>query len=224
MERKIRFVAIVLVLFATFNAFSQPTPVRAAFILEAGVSPTTSHFPQNKQNESPMAVSPQNPLVAITGANDEIQEPDCTPATGGSSSCPFNPTTNTSGVYWTKNGGLTWGQTILPWFQQAGITSDGDPTVTFGPKPGPNGFNWSNGVRAYFGSLAGAPTFGPAKELLAVSFSDDCADATVSTCTWSGPVVATTKDNPVSFNDKIALWADQNSSSPNFGTLYVGWT
>lgn len=224
MQRKNRFFVIIFVLFAAFSALSQPTSIQAAMKLEARVSPPAIHFPQNKQNESPMAISPQNPLVAITGANDEIQEPDCTPATGGSSNCPFNPTTNTSGVYWTKNGGLTWAQTILPWFQQAGITSDGDAAVTFGPKPGPNGFNWSNGVRTYFGSLAGSPTFGPAKELLAVSYSDDCADPAAATCTWSPPVVATNKDNPVSFNDKIAIWADQTATSPHFGNVYVSWT
>src|SRR5215472_14086518 len=114
MSRLIRFSLIAVLLLASFAAFSGATAVRAA-VVETAVSPAAAHFPQNKQNESPMAVNPQNPLVAVTGANDEIEEPDCTPATGGSSSCPFSPTTNTSGVYWTKNGGQTWSQTILHW-------------------------------------------------------------------------------------------------------------
>lgn len=188
-------------------------------VTETDVSPVTAHFPQNKQNESPMAVNPVDPMNAISGANDEIQEPDCTPATGGSSSCPFSPTVDTSGVYWTTDGGANWNQTILDWYPSSGMTSDGDPVVAFGPKPnGSGGFDYSNGARAYFGSLAGSPVFGPDQELIAVSYSDDKG------ATWSGPVVATTRDNPVSFNDKIAIWADSNPASPYFGFVYVSWT
>ncbi len=185
---------------------------------ETDVSPAAAHFPQNKQNESPMAVNPTDALNAISGANDEIQEPDCTPATGGPSSCPFAPGVNTSGVYVTHDGGATWSQKILDW-SGVGLVSDGDPVVAFGPKPdGSGGFSYANGARAYFGSLAGSPTFGPSQELLAVASSNDKG------VTWNAPVVATTRDNPVDFNDKIALWVDNNSSSPNFGYVYVSWT
>jgi hypothetical protein len=191
----------------------------SALTVESNVSPAAAHFPQNKQNESPMAVNPLDPLNAISGANDEIQEPDCTPATSGPSSCPFAPGVDTSGVYWTTDGGANWNQTILDWYPSAGIVSDGDPVVAFGPKPdGNGGFTYANGARAYFGSLAGSPTFGPNQELLAVSYSDDKG------ASWSGPVVATTRDNPVNFNDKIAIWADSNPASPNFGNVYVSWT
>lgn len=195
------------------------TAASALSVTETNVSPAANHFPQNKQNESPMAVNPVDSLNAISGANDEIQEPDCTPATGGSSSCPFAPGVDTSGVYWTTDGGANWNQTILDWYPSAGIVSDGDPVVAFGPKPdGNGGFTYADGARAYFGSLAGSPTFGPNQELLAVSYSDDKG------ATWSGPVVATTRDNPVNFNDKIAIWADSNPDSPNFGNVYVSWT
>jgi hypothetical protein len=134
---------------------------------------------------------------------------------GGSSSCPFVPGVNTSGVYVTTNGGATWSQQILHW-NSSGLVSDGDPVVAFGPKPdGNGGFSYANGARAYFGSLAGSPTFGPDQELVAVSYSDDGG------LTWSAPVVATNRDNKVAFNDKIALWADANPASPNFGNVYV---
>ncbi len=198
------------------------TPVFGA-ATEYNVSPNAVHFPQNKQNEAPMAVNPTDRNNTITGANDEIDEPDCTPAAGGSSNCPFDPTVDTTGVYWTTDGGATWNQQILDWFPQAGLTSDGDPVVAFGPKPVISdgkvaGFNYSNGARAYFGSLAGSPVFGPSKELLAVSHSDDKG------ATWSTPVVATNRNNPVDFNDKIAIWIDQNPISPFFGNVYVAWT
>lgn len=191
----------------------------ALTVTESNVSPAADHFPQNKQNESPMAVNPLDANNAITGANDEIQEPDCTTAADGSSNCPFAPGVDTSGVYWTTDGGANWNQTILDWYPSAGMTSDGDPVVAFGPKPdGNGGFTYANGARAYFGSLAGSPDFGPNQELVAVSYSDDKG------ASWSGPVVATTRTNPVNFNDKIAIWADSNPESPFFGNVYVSWT
>ncbi len=190
----------------------------AATVTETLVSPTATHFPNNKQNESPMAVNPLNPQNAISGANDEIQEPDCTPATGGSSSCPFVPGVNTSGVYVTMDGGATWSHQILNW-SAAGLQSDGDPVVAFGPKPdGHGGFTYANGARAYFGSLAGSPAFGPNQEQYAISISDDGG------ATWSAPVVVTSRTNPVDFNDKPAIWVDANQKSPFFGNVYVSWT
>ncbi|MCX9074558.1 MAG: sialidase family protein [Candidatus Methanoperedens sp.] len=185
---------------------------------ECLVSPSAVHFPQNKQNEAPMAVNPRDPDNAITGANDLILEPDCTPATDGSSSCPFDPETSVTGIYWTKDGGNTWKQTVLDWFSEFGLVSDGDPVVAFGPKPKNGQFSWSNGVRAYFGTLIGSPAFGPDKELLGIAYSDDGGE------TWSSPVIATTRDNPVNFNDKIAIWVDANDKSPYFGNVYVSWT
>ncbi len=213
-------IATLLIVLSFASAVS---PALAAKVSETDVYPTpapTFHFPQNKQNESPMAVNPTDPNNVISGANDETEEPDCF-INGGATFCPFSPTVDTSGVYTTTDGGKTWTHQILHWFSQVGLTSDGDPVVAFGPKPdpnAPNGFSYANGARAYFGSLAGSPTFGPDAELLAVSFSDDKG------LTWSAPVVATTKDNPVSFNDKIAIWVDQNPNSPFFGNLYVSWT
>lgn len=218
---QVKYAAIATLLIVLSIAITI-APAHAITVTETDVFPTpapSNHFPQNKQNESPIAVNPLDPNNVITGANDEIEEPNCTPATGGPSSCPFSPTTDTTGVYWTTDGGATWKHQILHWFSQVGLTSDGDPVVAFGPKPdGHGGFTYANGARAYFGSLAGSPTFGPAKELLAVAFSDD------EGATWSTPVVATTRDNPVDFNDKIAIWADQNQNSPFFGNVYVSWT
>ncbi len=201
------------------------TTAQAASFSEVDPFPTPApsfHFPQNKQNESPMALNPTDPNNAITGANDEVEEPNCTPATGGSSSCPFAPGVDITGVYSTTDGGKTWNHQILHWFSLVGLTSDGDPAVAFGPKPVTSngqvvGFSYSNGARAYFGSLASTPS-APAQELLAVARSDNKG------ATWSTPVVATTKDNPVDFNDKISIWVDANPDSPFFGNVYVAWT
>src|SRR5512132_622399 len=106
MRRKLRLVAAAgMAMLAAAVATSTGS---AATVTEHLVSPTATHFPQNKQNESTVAVNPTNPAIAAAGANDEIQEPDCTPATGGSSSCPFSPTVDTMGVYITTDGGSSW--------------------------------------------------------------------------------------------------------------------
>jgi hypothetical protein len=186
-------------------------------VSETLVSPAAAHFPQNKQNESPMAVNPVDANNAISGANDEYDEPDCT-LNGSGSECPFDPAVGTTGVYVTHDGGQHWTQQILGW-NQFGMVSDGDPVVCFGPKPDPaGGFSYAHGARAYFGCLAHSLTGPASQELLAVVYSDNGGD------TWSAPIVATTYDNPVNFNDKIALWADPNPASPGFGNVYVSWT
>jgi hypothetical protein len=211
---------LILVVSAILTLLLTVSVASAATVTETNVSPTAAHFPQNKQNESPMAANPVDASNAISGANDEIQESDCTPATGGSSSCPFSPTVQTTGVYVTKDGGSSWSKTILDW-SSANLRSDGDPVVAFGPKPnGSGGFTYANGARAYFGSLAGVlgASFGSPQEFIAVAKSDDRGT------TWSAPVVATSRTNPVDFNDKIAIWVDNNPSSPNFGFVYVSWT
>jgi hypothetical protein len=211
----------VVLLAATALVALAAGPSQTTTLAVSKVSPGTTgvtHFPQNKQNESPMAVNPTDPMNAISGANDEIEEPDCTPATGGSSSCPFVPGVNTSGVYVTTNGGGSWTQQILHW-NSSGLQSDGDVGIAFGPKPTPSGgFSFVKGARAYAVSLA-APLGGCIGcELLAVARSDNKGS------TWSAPVVATSRTNPVDFNDKPAIWADDNPSSPHFGTVYVSWT
>jgi hypothetical protein len=192
----------------------------ALTVTEQLVSPTpaTTQYPRNKQNESPMAVNPTDALNVITGANDERLEPLCTPLTGSSSTCTRDPSTNFVGVYVTTDGGTSWSQQILD-FSGSGLVASGDPVVTFGPKPdGNGGFSYADGARAYFGALAAAPGFGPNQMLIAVSHSDD------NGVTWSDPVVATTRDNPVNFNDRLEIQADANPSSLFFGNLYVSWT
>lgn len=198
-----------------YNPF--PTPSASCSPTQA---PPNYCFPRNKQNESPMAVNPTNSSNIITGANDESEEPFCTPATGGSSNCPFASLVDVSGVYVTGNSGTTWHNQILHWVSTLGLESDGDPVVAFGPKLTGGVFSFGTAphksARAYFGSLAGCRC--NSQELLAVANSDD------NGTTWSAPVLATTRTNPVDFNDKIAIWVDANPSSPFFGNVYVSWT
>jgi hypothetical protein len=190
----------------------------AQIMTEDSVSPTAAHFPHTKQNGSPLAANPIDPGNVISGANDEIEEPDCGATSDGSSNCPFDSNANTTGVYVTKDGGTTWSQQILDWGEY-GLVSDGGPAVVFGPQPGEGGgFSYAEGARAYLGFLVRSSGSDPNYEMLAVSSSDDGGT------TWGRPVIVTTQDIPVDLNDKLAVWADQNPASPYFGNLYIGWT
>jgi hypothetical protein len=184
-------------------------------------------FPQNKQNEPAIAQNPAHPKNLIAGSNDEIDLPACT-----ASGCPFVGNIGLSGVYVSNDSGASWSQFsapaggdntasfnganihTLPGFgklaRDLGITnlaSDGDPTIAF----------TREGV-AYYGSLAGVRGIVTNSELLTVSRSTDGG------ATWSGPVLATDRTNPVDFNDKINLWVDAGASSPFAGNVYVSWT
>jgi hypothetical protein len=184
-------------------------------------------FPQNKQNEPSIAQNPTNAMNLVAGSNDEIDEPGCT-----SSGCPFVTNVGGSGVYFSTDGGASWSQFsapaggdnnasfnggmihTLPGFGKLarqlgipGLASDGDPSLAF-----------SLDGTVYYGSLAGVRGVATNSELLTVSRSGDGGQS------WSDPVVATDRTNPVDFNDKIDLWVDRSPTSPFKGTVYVSWT
>ena len=117
----------------------------------------------------------------------------------------------------------------LPWYFENGLVSDGDPGVAIGPKPGPGGFSWSNGERLYYSNLTS--NFPAAKqslafsgfEAIAVSRTDNMmAAANNDKSAWDPPVVIS-RQSGTTFSDKSQIWADNASSSPFFGNVYVCW-
>jgi len=184
------------------------------------------NFPQNKQNEPSITLDPATGAL-VAGSNDEIDEPLCTGAGTAASpgSCPFAPGVGISGVYLSSDGGASWtqpafagqcGKTIhtLPGYCQQGLESFGDPVLAVGPAL--PGCHLGTGKVVYYGNLA-FPA-GSAVPVVAVSRSTDDG------ATWLSPVVASSTTNPVDFNDKDYVWADDNPHSPFFGTVYVSWT
>ena len=152
-------------------------------------------------------------------------------------SCPFSAQVGSSGVYlspdgghWTQptygggssaaGSGCTFTIRTLPGYCAAGLVSNGDPAIAFGPQPdGQGGFTLANGARAYYANLAFPLGNLSVGALLAVSRSDDDG------ASWFAPVVASSTDNPIGeFNDKEAIWADKTPASPCFGSAYASWT
>jgi hypothetical protein len=238
LRRRVLPAAMAAVVVAALGSFSAGaatvtlTNVQANEPQVAGdaTSDSTAVFPTNKQNEPTIAVNPVNASRLIAGSNDEQQEPPCGPgpvrgADALASDCSFFPGVGTSGVYTSSDGGDTWiNRGLLPGFSEDGgsLVSDGDPVIVYGPKPdGNGGFSYANGARAYYATLAsyvsGAAKGGQAPELLAVSVSDD------NGAHWTDPVVAAAAHGYI-FNDKEAIWVDDNPASPYFGRAYISWT
>ena len=167
-------------------------------------------FPTNKQNEPSLAQNPTNSLNLIAGSNDEIKEPACTNATP--SSCPFVAGVQSSGFYASSDGGKTWpcqGVIDLSSFNEY---SFGDPSQAFDSKG-----------TAYYGTLAFP--FPPSTEQAATGLQADffVAKSTDGGCTYSS-AAKVSGSSPAIFDDKDAITADSNPSSPFRDSVYASWT
>ena len=214
----------------------------------------TSPFSQNKQNEPAITADANNSSLLVAGSNDEIDEQAC--SNQFSNPCPFTPGIGVSGVYFSFDGGHTWMQPTytgysargctadftvtvstcaqsegpigtLPWYEENGLVSDGDPGLAFGPAPrSGGGFSWSNGDRLYYSNLtSNFPTGSAFKgfEGIALSRMDNPSMSNFdSKSAWMAPVVISRQSN-TTFSDKSQIWADNASSSPFFGNVYVCW-
>jgi hypothetical protein len=246
-----RFASIGMVAGAV--ALSAPSLAGAtgtASLVSNGSPP--SPFSQNKQNEPGLAVDEAHPQFVAAGSNDEIDLEACN--AGNPTTCPFTQGVGVSGVYLSDNGGSSFTQPTyhgytardclgpapcqphpgpigtLPGYYAAGLVSDGDPVLAFGPEPdGHGGFSYAKGSRLYYANLAS--NFATQRseeafkgfEAVAVSRLDTqnfAAAKAGDNSAWRAPVLVS-KQNAALFSDKEAVWADNAQSSPYFGNVYV---
>jgi hypothetical protein len=216
-------------------------------VLVTNGSPT-GPFSQNKQNEPTVAIDAYANNIVVSGSNDEIDEEAC--SAGNPTTCPFTPGIGVSGFYFSSDSGHSWVQPTytgwsarscvgpapcaaavgsigtIPWYYESGLVADGDPALSFGPKPVNGSFSWANGSRLYYANLTsnfpGTSTF-PGFEAIGVSRTDDVAAAAAGDKNaWMRPVLASMQSS-TTFSDKEQVWADNASSSPFFGNVYICW-
>ena len=219
------------------------------------VGSPSSPFSANKQNEPAVAIDANHPNVLAAGSNDNIDMEACN--AGADNDCPFTEGVGASGVYFSFDSGTSWLQPTymgwsarscagapgddppcaprvgpigtLPGYLEAGLVSDGDPAVAFGPVYRDGQFSWANGSRLYYANLTsnfpGRQGF-RGFEAIAVSRTDGGASTGLTPSTvanqanWQAPVIVS-KQNSALFADKEQVWADNAASSPFFGHAYV---
>ena len=190
-------------------------------------SDTTARFPTNKQNEPTIAIDPASSNM-IAGSNDEQEQPVCGAPIRETdpTDCSFFPGVGTDGVYTSADGGLTWTNRGLlddqPSWQSSPFVSDGDPVIVYGPRYDAATRTFSTtAYDAYYQGLAsykpGRQPGNQAPEFIVVSSSSDNGVG------WTAPAVIA-NGHGYTFNDKNAMWADKNPSSPYYGRLYASWT
>jgi hypothetical protein len=204
-----------------------------------------------------VAIDANHPSVLAAGSNDNIDMEACN--AGPDNDCPFTDGVGVSGVYFSFDSGTTWVQPTytgfsarncvgapgdndppcapqaggpigtLPGYFEAGLVSDGDPAVAFGPVFAGGRFSWANGSRLYYANLTsnfpGASAF-KGFEAIAVSRIDGPASTGLTSAVvsnqanWKAPVIVS-KQNSALFSDKEQVWADNAESSPFFGHAYI---
>jgi hypothetical protein len=117
----------------------------------------------------------------------------------------------------------------LPNYYENGLATLGDTTVAFGPVQRNGKFSWANGSRLYVSTNAGnltntaiAPGTIDSTSTTTVSYIDNPTRHRVSVqSNWSAPIIVPKTEPDISLPTEPEIWADNASSSPFFGNVYI---
>jgi BNR repeat-like domain len=201
------------------------TPISPPFVLNSPLDGTSVQPPNvtvnqdtagAPQNETAIAVDPNNPQVIVAGANDYVSRTwSCTIAGTPCSALGDGY----SGTYLSTDGGSTWCctatdpnhlGTLIPGVERltgGQYDAGGDPSVAFD----------SRGT-VYYAGLGFNRTSAP--NTVAVN------RGTINngSLTWSAPTFINQTTSPAILNDKEWIAVDHNPASPFRDRVYVTWT
>ena len=121
----------------------------------------------------------------------------------------------------------------VPWYAENQLVSFGDPALAVGPVPGPDGaFSWANGERVYYATLTAAlstqvefsfpnPVFNGLVGVAVSRLDNPTATSVLQKSAWRPPVIVSSHQGQMAFQDKEQMWADNAASSRFFGRVYI---
>ncbi len=209
------------------GATGSPSPITPAFVLSSPLDGTTVQGPDvtvnqdtaaATQNETAIAVDPNNPNRVVGAANDYVTRTWTCTISGTPCSALGDAY---SGTYFSNDGGKTWccasaldgtsQGTLIPGVTHlSGGTYDagGDPALAFDSRG-----------NIYYAGLGFDRTSPP--NTVAVNRGTFGGSGNL---TWGPPTFINPTTSPATLNDKEWIAADAHSSSPFRDRVYVTWT
>jgi hypothetical protein len=223
---QIRFSAFLEEEAAESNAPSPTAPISPPFVLSSPLDGTSVQPPEvtvnqdtagAPQNETAIAVDPNNPQRIVAGANDYVTRTwTCTVA-----GTPCSALGDAySGTYVSNDGGKTWCctgtdpnhlGTLIPGVEHltgGQYDAGGDPAVAFDSRG-----------NVYYAGLGFNRTSAP--NTVTVSRGTFAGNGALS---WSAPTFINPTTSPTILNDKEWIAVDHNPASPFRDRVYVTWT
>src|SRR6266702_3219502 len=209
------------------GATGSPSPITPTFVLSSPLDGTTVQGPDvtvnqdtaaATQNETAIAVDPNNPNRVVEAANDYVTRTWTCTISGTPCSALGDAY---SGTYLSNNGGKTWccasaldgtsQGTLIPGVTHlSGGTYDagGDPALAFDSRG-----------NIYYAGLGFDRTAPP--NTVAVNRGTFGGGGNL---TWGPPTFINPTTSPATLNDKEWIAADAHASSPFRDRVYVSWT
>lgn len=179
---------------------------------DGGADATTLDCSTNRrqQNEPSAAVSPTNPTLMVSGANDYCP----VPTAGGT----------WAGFYYSSDGGSTWTNSLLPGYPtDTSAEGQASPLFRFVDNAGDPVQEWDNFGHLYYAGIAfnrTQPANGSiwlARYTWHVGLQPDYEFTTIVSRGASSPLFLG------NFEDKVQLGVDRGASSPHSGNVYLCW-